>query len=75
MWMLHFGISSTPWPSMRVNSVMKSATACPLIDVHGRYCISNLLNSTAHNAIRPAASGLPIALNRGLSLKTTIVCT
>ena len=74
VWMLRYGISSTPWPSMRVNSVMKSATTCPFIVVCGQYCISNSFSLTAHNAIRPVASGLPIALRRGLFVKTMIVC-
>ena len=67
-------ISSALWPSMRVNSAMKSATAYPFIVVCGRYYISNSLSLSAHNAIRPAALGLPIALRRGLFVKTIIVC-
>ena len=63
-----------PWPSTRVNSAIKSTTTCPFMAVRGRYCISNSLNSTVHNAIRLATSGLLIALHRGLSVKTTIVC-
>ena len=75
MWMLHWGAFSAPWPSMRMNSAIKSATTCPSIAVHGRYCMSNSLNSTAHNAIHPAASGLLIALHKGLSVRTIMVCS
>ena len=75
VWMLHCGISSAPWPSTGVNSAMKLATTCPFTVTCSRYCMSNLLNSTAHNVIRPVASGLLIALCRGLFVKTTIVCT
>ena len=35
--------------------------------------MSNSLNSIAYNAICPAASGLLIALRRGLSIRTTTV--
>ena len=63
VWMLHSRISSAPWPSVRVNSTMKSATACPFIAVHGQYCISNLFSLTAHNVIYPAALGLPMDLD------------
>ena len=74
VWMLHCGTSSTPCPSTRVNSRMKSATTFPFISVHDRYCMLNSLNSTAHNAIRPTASRLLMALHRGLSVRTTTVC-
>ena len=74
VWMLHCVISSTPWPSMRVNLVMKSAITCPFIAMRGRYYISNSPNSTTHNAIRPAALGLPIAFLRGLSVRLIIIC-
>ena len=74
VWMLHYGISFAPWPSMRVNLAMKSATTCPFIVVRGQYCISNSFSLTAYNAIRLVASGLPIALRRGLSVRTMIVC-
>ena len=46
IWMLHCGTTSAPWPSMRVNSTMKSATTYPLIAVRGRYNISNSLSSS-----------------------------
>ena len=36
--------------------------------------MSNSLNSTTHNAIHSTVSGLLIALRRGLSIKTIIVC-
>ena len=42
--------------------------------VRGRYYMSNSLNSTAHNAIRPAASRLLIALRRGLFVRTITGC-
>ena len=74
VWMLHYGISSAPWLSIKVNSAMKSATTCPFITVHGWYCISNSLNLTVYNSICPAASRLLITLFRGLSVRTTIVC-
>ena len=74
MWMLHYGISSASWPSMRVNSAMKSAITYPFTVVRGQYCMLNSLNLTAHNAIRPAALGLLIALYRGLSIRMIIVC-
>ena len=74
VWMLHCGISFAPWLSMRVNSAMKPTTTCPFIVVRGWYYISNSLSSIAHNAIHLAASGLLIALFRGLSVRTTIVC-
>ena len=74
VWILHWGHSPAPWPSMLVNSVMKSMTTCPFMAVRGWYCTSNLLNLIAHSAIRPAALGLLIALRRGLSIKTITVC-
>ena len=37
MWMLHCRLSSAPWPSIRVNSMMKSAITYSFIVVHGRY--------------------------------------
>ena len=74
VWMIHCGISSTPWPSTRVNSTMKSAATCPFMAVHVQYCMSNSLNSIAHNAIRPTALGLLIALCRGLSVRTITMC-
>ena len=74
VWMLQCGISSAPWPSLRVNFVMKLATTCPFIAVRGQYCMSNSLNSNAHNAICPASSGLLIALRIGLSVRTITVC-
>ena len=52
---------------------MKSATICPFIAVHGRYCTSNSLSSITHKAILPTASGLLIALFKGWSVRTTIV--
>ena len=72
--MVHYRLSFALWASTRVNSAMKSAITCPFIAVHDQYCMSNSLNSTTHNAIRPAASGLPITLCRGLSVRTTTVC-
>ena len=66
--------SSAPWPSPRVNSVMKSATTCPFTAVRGQYCMSNSLSSTAYKAILPAASGLLIAFLKSLSIKMTMVC-
>ena len=63
IWMLHSRISPAPWPSVRVNSTMKSATAYPFIAVRGRYCISHSFSLTAHNAICPAALGLPMDLD------------
>ena len=74
VWMLYCGISSPPWPSMMVNSAMKSAITCPFIAVRGQYYISNSPSSTAYNAIHLAILRLPIALFKGLSVRTTIVC-
>ena len=74
MWMLHCGIFSAPWPSTRMNSGMKSATTCLFMAVHSQYRMSNSLHSTAHNAICPTASGLLIALCKGLSVRTITVC-
>ena len=59
--------------SSLVNSTMKSMTTCPLMVVRGWYCMSNLLNSIAHSAIRPAALGLLITLRSDLSVRTTTV--
>ena len=73
MWILHGGYSSAPWPSILVNFAMKSTTTYPFILVHGQYCTSNSLNSIAHSVIHPMASGLLIALYKGLSVKTIIV--
>ena len=74
VWTLHRRTTFAPWPSMKVNSAMKSATTCPFIAIRGWYRISNSLSSTTHNAIHPAASRLLMALLEGLSVKTTIVC-
>ena len=41
--------------------------------VRKRYSTSNSLNLITYSAIRPAASGLIIALCRGLSVRTIIV--
>ena len=53
---------------------MKSAIPYPLIAMHSWYYMSNSLNSIAHNDTCPAASGLLIALRRGLYIKTITVC-
>ena len=74
VWMLHYGTSFAPWPFTRVNFEMKLATPCLFLAVRNRYCMSNSLNSIAHNAICPVALGLLMALRRGLSVKTTTVC-
>jgi len=74
MWILHCRLDFAPWPSTGVNSAMKSTITCPFIAVRGRYYMSNSLNSTAHNAICPAASGPLIALRRGLSVRMTTMC-
>ena len=55
---------------MLVNSAMKLGTTCPLMAVCGQYYTSNSLNSIAHSAICPAASGLLIAHYKGLSVRT-----
>ena len=54
--------------------MMKSAMACPFIAIHGRYCMSNSLNSIAHGTICPVASRLLIALQRGLSVTMITGC-
>ena len=53
---------------------MKSTTTYPFIVVRGRYCMTNSLNLTTHNAICLAALGLLIALCKGLSVKMTTIC-
>ena len=71
--MLHKGDSSAPLSSLLVNFPIESTMICPLMAVHGRYWMSNSLNSMAHNANRPAASGLLIACRKGLSVRTITV--
>ena len=44
--------------SAEVNSMMKSAKICPLIDVLGLYLMSNSLSSMAHFTSLPKVSGL-----------------
>ena len=73
VWMHHCPRTSAPLPSNWVYSAMKSATTCPFIVVHGRYCISNLLSFIAYRAICPTASGLLMALFRGWSVMTMMV--
>ena len=68
-----FGALFCPWPSTRVNSAMKLAITCPFIVIRGQYCMLNSFNSIAHSAICPAASGLLIALRRGLSVRMITV--
>lgn len=53
-----------------VNSAMKFTSACPLIAIHGRYCMSNLLSSTAHFKSRPATSGFWSTCQSGWSVWT-----
>ena len=74
VWMLQWGISSAPCSSARVTFVMKSAIIYPFIAIHGWYCMSDSLNSIAYGATRPTASGLLIALRRGLSIRTITIC-
>ena len=73
MCILYLGYSFAPWPSMLVNSAMKSATTCPLMLVCKRYCMSNSLNSIVYSAIHPVALGLLIAHHRGLSFRTITI--
>ena len=70
---LHKGDSFAPLSSSLVNFAMKSTMICPLMVVHGRYWMSNSLNSIVHSANRPAASGLLIARRKGLSVRTITV--
>ena len=58
---------------MLVNSVMKSATTCPLMAVREQYCMSNSLNFITYSVIRLAALGLLIARHKGLSVRTITV--
>ena len=51
---------------------MKSAKACALMAVLGRYSISNRLNSIAYWIILPTASGLFIDFFMGWSVITRI---
>ena len=44
VWILHWGCSPAPWPSMLVISAMKSATTCAFMAVRGRYY--TLIHST-----------------------------
>ena len=73
IWILHWGCSLAPWPSMLVNSTMKSATTCPFMAIREQYYTSNSLNSIAHSAIRPVDLGLLITRCKGLSIRTTTV--
>ena len=73
VYIVHWGYSLAPWHITLGNSAMKSVTTCPLMVVCEWYCMSNSLNSIAHNAIRSAASALLIARYRGLSVRTITV--
>ena len=69
VWILHGWNSPTPWPSMFVNFAVNSAITCHFMAMRGLFYTSNSLNSIAHSTIRPATSGLFIALCIGLSIK------
>ena len=67
-------IGSISSSSFVVNSTMKSAKACALITVLGRYWMSNSSSSIAHRTNRLVAFTLFIVFHSGLFVWTTMVC-
>ena len=74
---LHMGRSGISWVtsagSAGVNSMMKYAKICPLIDVLGLYLMSNSLSSIAHFISLPKVSGLCSIFFIGYSVGTSMV--
>lgn len=57
-----------------MNSAIKSANTCPLMEVLDRNGISYWLSSKAHFEMYPNASALRSADGRGYSVGTPMVC-
>ena len=72
MFMVHLSRRSLCIGALRVNSEMKSAKACPLIDILRSYLMSYGFNFVAYFAIRSVACGFFMMLSRGCSVNMTI---